>query len=277
MSYEKQGFTNGQTLTAAHLNHMEDGIAAAMEASDGGQNGDGITAELKTALTNYFTHVMPTFDDTNGMGYVNAILTALGAETRGDSGDSGDDSVKLLYSWDLTKSLVDTVGGVTATLGGGATQDSNGVKLASATDWANFPVTAWAANRVIEVDVASFDRKGTAHARIMTMYNHAARSEDSGLIYRATGYWQVYGQASGWMQNTEYTDPAYISGKTAKAVVNSNYAVSWYIGDAQIAENVDFTTTMTTNNGDASLYIGSKSGSSAYDLVITGVRIYEGV
>ena len=29
MSYEKQNFVDGQTLTAAHLNHMEEGIAAA--------------------------------------------------------------------------------------------------------------------------------------------------------------------------------------------------------------------------------------------------------
>ena len=28
MSYTKQNFTDGQTLTAAQLNHMEDGIAA---------------------------------------------------------------------------------------------------------------------------------------------------------------------------------------------------------------------------------------------------------
>lgn len=53
-------------------------------------NGDGLTAELKTALINYYTHVMPIFDDTNGLAYVNAILTALGAETRGESGgDTG--------------------------------------------------------------------------------------------------------------------------------------------------------------------------------------------
>ena len=35
MSYEKQNFADGQTLTAAHLNHMEDGIAAAESASGG--------------------------------------------------------------------------------------------------------------------------------------------------------------------------------------------------------------------------------------------------
>lgn len=35
MSYEKQTFKDGQVLTAAHLNHIEDGIAAAESASGG--------------------------------------------------------------------------------------------------------------------------------------------------------------------------------------------------------------------------------------------------
>ena len=34
MSYVKQNFVDGQTLTAAQLNHMEDGIAAAAADAD---------------------------------------------------------------------------------------------------------------------------------------------------------------------------------------------------------------------------------------------------
>ena len=33
MAYEKQNFADGMTLTAAHLNHMEEGIANAMKQS----------------------------------------------------------------------------------------------------------------------------------------------------------------------------------------------------------------------------------------------------
>jgi hypothetical protein len=36
MPYEKQNFTNGTVLTADHLNHMEDGIASALNASESG-------------------------------------------------------------------------------------------------------------------------------------------------------------------------------------------------------------------------------------------------
>lgn len=60
------------------------------KAGTGGSGGNadqsGMSEELKTALVNYYTHVMPNFDDTNGLAYINAILTALGAETRGESG-----------------------------------------------------------------------------------------------------------------------------------------------------------------------------------------------
>lgn len=60
---------------------------------DSGQNPDqsGLSTELKTALVGYFTHVMPNFDDTNGLAYVNAVLTALGAEIRGESGEETPD------------------------------------------------------------------------------------------------------------------------------------------------------------------------------------------
>lgn len=37
MSYEKQNFVDGQVLTAAHLNHIEDGISAL--ESQGGSGG----------------------------------------------------------------------------------------------------------------------------------------------------------------------------------------------------------------------------------------------
>lgn len=56
--------------------------------------GEGLSTDLKTAFINYYTHVMPNFDDTNGLSYVNAILTALGAETRGESGEEPDTPVE---------------------------------------------------------------------------------------------------------------------------------------------------------------------------------------
>ena len=54
MSYEKQNFVDGQTLTAAHLNHMEAGIAAAWDMAGSGTAtgisgaaGDGVTDDTE--------------------------------------------------------------------------------------------------------------------------------------------------------------------------------------------------------------------------------------
>ena len=54
---------------------------------------DAANVELTAALADYFTHVMPRFDDANGLTYVNAVLVALGAEPRGEGGGSGGEEV----------------------------------------------------------------------------------------------------------------------------------------------------------------------------------------
>ena len=64
MSYEKQNFVSGQILTAAHLNHMEEGIAAATGVKgdtgvqgpkgDKGDPGAGLTDTEKTLMLTLF-------------------------------------------------------------------------------------------------------------------------------------------------------------------------------------------------------------------------------
>ena len=72
MSYEKQNFTDGEVLTAAHLNHIEDGIAAAESASGGASA--ALTAEEKTLLLALFGDT--TFKTETGAAKL-AALTAL--------------------------------------------------------------------------------------------------------------------------------------------------------------------------------------------------------
>lgn len=49
MTYEKQNFIDGQVLTAEHLNHIEDGIAAVAEAADRDAIVDAVIAALPDA------------------------------------------------------------------------------------------------------------------------------------------------------------------------------------------------------------------------------------
>jgi len=105
MSYEKQNFVDGQTLTAAHLNHMEAGIANAAgtqgEKGDKGEKGDpgpagakgdpgeGFTANAKALLLNLFENAAY---KTNTM---QPTLNALRAEWGGSAQEVPVQSVSL--------------------------------------------------------------------------------------------------------------------------------------------------------------------------------------
>ena len=79
MSYEKQNFVDGQTLTAAHLNHMEEGIAAA----------GGFTAGAKELLLTLFENAAYKTGDAQ------SALNALRAEWGGSAQDVPVQSVSL--------------------------------------------------------------------------------------------------------------------------------------------------------------------------------------
>ena len=94
MSYEKQNFVSGQILTAAQLNHMEEGIAAATGVKgdkgdkgdpgpmggkgDKGDPGAGLTDTEKTLLLNLFENAAYKTDT------MQATLNALRTEWAGD-------------------------------------------------------------------------------------------------------------------------------------------------------------------------------------------------
>ncbi len=52
MAYEKQNFTDGQVLTAEHLNHIEDGIAAAEQTGGGSVSDEQIASAVEAYMAN---------------------------------------------------------------------------------------------------------------------------------------------------------------------------------------------------------------------------------
>ena len=115
MSYEKQNFVDGQTLTAAQLNHMEAGIAAAATGVKGdkgdtgpagakgekgdpgpagakGDPGEGFTANARALLLNLFENAAYKTSDAQ------AALNALRAEWGGSVQDIPVQSVSLSSS-----------------------------------------------------------------------------------------------------------------------------------------------------------------------------------
>lgn len=317
-------------------------------------NQPGLTNDLKTAFINYYTHVISNFDDTNGLSYVNAILTALGAETRGETGEEeepdtpvvpevtltsitvtygggdvtvgtaltdltgitvtahysdgstanvtgytlsgtiaegsntitvsyerltttfkvtgiaessgGEDTRTLLYNWDFTQGLVDSVGGVTATLSG-ATQDSEGLKLATATDYCSLGTNVLNSNRTIEIDVVRTEKYANGnHFRFITVNN------DRGLIYRSNASWQLYNGT--WTGDATHTDGDMFSGKTLVMKIDSSSNVTMLCDNVVIAEQ-DFSALIGESKKPA-FAIGSSSA-SYYNATISAIRIYEEV
>ena len=88
MSYEKQNFVDGQTLTAAQLNHMEDGIAAAATGVKG-EPGDGISETAKALLLGLFENAAYKTSDAQD------TLNALRVEWGGSAQDIPVQSVDL--------------------------------------------------------------------------------------------------------------------------------------------------------------------------------------
>lgn len=175
----------------------------------------------------------------------------------------------MLHYWDLTRNLNDTVGKKTATLGG-ASRNTAGLTIASASQYADFP-DVWGANRTIEVDVSSYVRGGTGNGRLFTYRSFSGSNlyRSLGFIFHNAGKWSFY--KGSWI-DFDNSDSTYISGKTVKFEIDSNYNVSVYVDNVLLGtvESISF------NRNDYTMGFGSESY-SGYTCTITSVRVYEGV
>ena len=98
MSYEKQYFADGQTLTAAQLNHMEAGIAAAAgvkgDKGEKGDPGEGLTANAKQLILILFEKAA------YGNAEMQSVLSAL--KTEWGLSDSGSGTTVPVQSVSLS-------------------------------------------------------------------------------------------------------------------------------------------------------------------------------
>ena len=111
---EKGDPGNDYILTDADKEEIAEMAADLVEVPGSGGNVD---EGLRTALVNYYTHVMPNFDDTNGLAYINAILTALGAETREEPDEPDEPDTPVEPDEPVTPEK--TLSSISATYSGG--------------------------------------------------------------------------------------------------------------------------------------------------------------
>ena len=199
----------------------------------------------------------------------------------------------ILYNWDFTKSLTDSVSGATATpvlaSGKGSTaaalpiQDNTGVHFIGGGQALDFG-SIFALNRTYEIDVAEMDYKGPSgkNVRFFTLWQGAGSSTVSGFLYRGgTGAWNVYSSPS-WGTGYSLTSPNDISGKTVKLKIASNGACELFLDNVSYGfGGRSFTADWNVLElGSSAMDSGTDCGNigaNLYNCTITGFRIYEGV
>lgn len=109
MSYMKQNFVDGQVLTAAQMNHIEDGIAAAESAAG---SAVGLTATEKANMLALFAAAKDTSAET--LAAYNALSTAWGGSSGGtdtpNQPEEGEQSILTTTGYDVWYNQPDTVG-----------------------------------------------------------------------------------------------------------------------------------------------------------------------
>lgn len=192
------------------------------------------------------------------------------------------------YIWDLTRSLTDTVGGVTAVASAGTGVDapaitSAGLVFNAATQrlsLGDINLTG----KTIEIDVESLDFKGNTDYHMRFLLNG---SNSGPLLYKASGGWQGYGLAAGstsnaagwksftWIGTSQRLNRSLINGVTVKLVNETDNTITLYIDGTAVATM----TTLRYGDGTQDLAIGGaigysqSAGDQCYDMIISGVRI----
>lgn len=188
-----------------------------------------------------------------------------------ESESGGDDGGSLIHSFDFTQGLSDSVGELTATVNGSATQDSDGVHLTTVTDYVGLGGLETATNRAYEIDIGTMERIGTAHGRLL------AQDGAAGFMYRSTGYW-TWWSANGWCESTGITGFADLANKTVRLEVDEAGYQTLYVDGSKIAKS---SLAVTKGSGPTGaplenlvMTLGSSSGSSAANSVIKAFRVY---
>lgn len=194
----------------------------------------------------------------------------------------------LTHSWDLTQSLTDSVGGVTAETN--ATQDSNGVSFSAVNQYILLlPAEASILNKAVEIDIASGtpNAPATQHGRIFGVGSQRTLTNTDAACftwrYNSTVGWANYaGNVSGGGWDISLDSTAYpldfFNGKTVRLAFDDQGYIT--LSYAQIGSS-EFTQIYTFgNNWDITtgyFTVGGALDNELLPITFSGVRIYEEV
>lgn len=183
-------------------------------------------------------------------------------------------SITYLYKWDFTQSLIDSIGGVTATIIKNVTHTiGTGLVFYRSDSAVYLDDGLMEIGRTIEIDISSMSLStGNTPGVFTTTYNNGFRYNDNGGYQ----YWEV-ARYNGSARPTYHASDANIfNGKTLKMTIISDSLMEVYADDTLVYSGgrVDIGASMPWGLGA----ISSKTsawGNSYYNMTITGVRIYE--
>lgn len=176
------------------------------------------------------------------------------------------DSRILLHSWDFTSSLIDSVGGLEATLtGNNISRDASGLAITGGSSYCLLG-SIYAEGRSYEVDIADVTLSKTGNGRLLMFNsNYSGTSYECGVVCRGTtSYWEIY--AGAWSAFNTY-DMASAQGETITLDVGTDY-YTLKIGSNTVGQIAKIT---PANNN---MIIGS-ANTNILNCVITGLRVYE--
>lgn len=253
------------------------------------EEGSAFTANI-TPVVGYllpFTAYTVTMGGTDITASAWSSGTVSVAEVTGDiviSATATVDSRTLLYAWDLTQSLIDTVSNTEATLINTVTaenlptRDSSGLHFTEAGQVAQFVTLDNISSKVIEMDVASMDFKGNTSKHIRFLNNNYDNAAHSLLIRKSSNKWTAY--ENGWQTPTALSgqtipsDPNAFSGHTVSCEISSSRTMTVYVDGTPIY-TIPVVYIWGTSIAIGGAPTGTQNdGQQIFDCTITGLRIY---
>lgn len=185
----------------------------------------------------------------------------------------------LLYNWDFTQSLTDTIGGVTATMYSTAMEwDENGAYIEDEQRYLRLP-GVYNVGRTYWVAFSDFNaRKGGTigkHGRVIMASDGANTSNNGcGFVYRSTGIITFYTSGS-W--NTETISSAgkydYFANSTLKMYVDADGMASVYKNSELV---ISATKAIRSSRIGKDIVLGGNTNDCAAYMRVTAIQIYDG-
>ena len=210
------------------------------------------------------------------------ITVSYGGKTTTFNVTVTDISQYLIYNWDFKTSATDTIGNKTFSLSG-ATRDSNGLHLASSTDYAyasSLDLTS--GGRTYEF-VADIDFKGSTNngGIFFATYNADANPTSGGVIYKgSTTLWNFYNGGT-WINDDNTAIVKTANDVTFKITIDALESgatnipidgIKVYINGTKVAHNG----AAYQGNELAKVFLGARTN-GFYDATIKTFKIYDRV